>query len=531
MRFSSFLCFTLLCVTLNFDLNNGYRILGIFPSNVKSHFVMFEKLMNGLIKKGHSVDVISYFPLDNQRTENYKHISIRDILPAKQNNVSFQSFIKPMRNIFWITLVADDIGHKFCDIFKKQSVNDLISKSSPEPYDLIVTELFFAPCYFALGRHLNAPIVAMSSNALFDFMNDPFGNPVNPSFVPSGMVNYSQKMTFWQRVINTICTNFMKILFNHSIKIQDKYVEKYFGPGYPTVYELQKEVALILVNSHFLFNGIRPITPSIIEVGGMHIEEKEEEEKLPQEIEKWLDESDAGCIYVSFGSMVKIESFPKEILNHFYTTFRNIKPVRVLMKIANDKELPPGMPENVKIQPWLPQIQILKHKNTKAFMTHGGLMGTMEAIYYGVPMIGVPLFGDQHSNMHHYEREKIAILMKLETINADRFTNAIQNVLNTPLYRTRITELSRIFKDRQNTPLETAIFWVEFICRNGNILKSPAIDLEWWQVQLLDVYGFLFLVIFITFYLIYSLSRILIRFLRRLKSHKKFISGIAKKNM
>lgn len=68
-------------------------------------------------------------------------------------------------------------------------------------------------------------------------------------------------------------------------------------------------------------------------------------------------------------------------------------------------------------------------------MTHGGLMGTMEAIYYGVPMIGVPLFGDQHSNMHHYEREKIAILMKLETINADRFTNAIQNVLNTPLYR------------------------------------------------------------------------------------------------
>lgn len=120
----------------------------------------------------------------------------------------------------------------------------------------------------------------MSSNALFDFMNDPFGNPINPSFIPSGMVTYSQKMTFWQRLVNTICTNFMKIIFNRNIQIQDKYVEKYFGPGYPTVYDLQKEIALILVNSHFIFNGIRPITPSIVEVGGMHIQD--EGEKLPQ---------------------------------------------------------------------------------------------------------------------------------------------------------------------------------------------------------------------------------------------------------
>lgn len=141
-------------------------------------------------------------------------------------------------------------------------------------------QLFFAPCYFALGRHLNIPVVAMSSNALFDFMNDPFGNPVNPSFVPSGLVNYSQKMNFWQRVVNTICTSFMKTIFNYNIQIQDKYVEKYFGSGYPTVYDLQKDVALILVNSHFIFNGIRPITPSIIEVGGMHIQD--EGEKLPQ---------------------------------------------------------------------------------------------------------------------------------------------------------------------------------------------------------------------------------------------------------
>lgn len=62
---------------------------------------------------------------------------------------------------------------------------------------------------------------------------------------------------------------------------------------------------------------------------------------------------------MSFGSMVKIESFPKEILNAFYDTFENIAPVRVLIKIANEKELPAKLPKNVKTYFWLPQIQIL----------------------------------------------------------------------------------------------------------------------------------------------------------------------------
>ena len=85
-------------------------------------------------------------------------------------------------------------------------------------------------------------------------------------------------------------------------------------------------------------------------------------ETMFQELQKWLDESNHGCIYVSFGSMVKIESFPKEVLDAFYDTFRHISPVRVLMKIANKQELPSGLPKNVKTYHWLPQVDVLsKH--------------------------------------------------------------------------------------------------------------------------------------------------------------------------
>ncbi|KYN04802.1 UDP-glucuronosyltransferase 2C1 [Cyphomyrmex costatus] len=46
-----------------------------------------------------------------------------------------------------------------------------------------------------------------------------------------------------------------------------------------------------------------------------------------------------------------------------------------------------------------PRIAVLKHKNTRAFIMYGGFYSTQETIYCGVPMIGIPLFGDQRVNL------------------------------------------------------------------------------------------------------------------------------------
>ena len=53
---------------------------------------------------------------------------------------------------------------------------------------------------------------------------------------------------------------------------------------------------------------------------------------------------------------------------------------------------------------------------------------------------------------------------------------------------------SRLFCDRPMIATDTMNFWVGYIIRNGaRALRSPAVDLYWWQVELLDVYGFLLL--------------------------------------
>ena len=58
---------------------------------------------------------------------------------------------------------------------------------------------------------------------------------------------------------------------------------------------------------------------------------------------------------------MRIETFPKHILKAFFRSFKNIAPVRVLIKIVDPEMLPLKVPSNVLIQSWLLQIQVLSN--------------------------------------------------------------------------------------------------------------------------------------------------------------------------
>jgi glucuronosyltransferase len=49
--------------------------------------------------------------------------------------------------------------------------------------------------------------------------------------------------------------------------------------------------------------------------------------------------------------------------------------------------------------------------------------------------------------------------------------------------------VARIFRDRPQSALDTAIFWTEYVIRHGGAshLRSAAMELAWYQYLLLDV--------------------------------------------
>lgn len=75
-----------------------------------------------------------------------------------------------------------------------------------------------------------------------------------------------------------------------------------------------------------------------------------------QELQKFIDESEHGVIYISFGSMLKAISTPKEKMMAIINAVSEL-PQRVIWKW--DEETLPGNPKNIYLSKWLPQNEIL----------------------------------------------------------------------------------------------------------------------------------------------------------------------------
>lgn len=61
-------------------------------------------------------------------------------------------------------------------------------------------------------------------------------------------------------------------------------------------------------------------------------------------------------------------------------------------------------------------------------------MGIQEAITFGVPMIGMPLFADQFVNINSCVRNKLAVRLDIDDLTVDKLNDALDKILNDPIY-------------------------------------------------------------------------------------------------
>lgn len=130
-------------------------------------------------------------------------------------------------------------------------------------------------------------------------------------------------------------------------------------------------------------------------------------------------------IYFSLGSFMKSTYMSSETRDIFIKVFSTL-PQKVIWKY--EETVP--MPENILIDSWLPQSDILGHPNVKLFITHGGLLGTTESVYHGVPVIGMPFFGDQKRNIGTAAKAGWGVQLDYNNVTESSLLWALNEVLN-----------------------------------------------------------------------------------------------------
>ncbi|XP_055153394.1 UDP-glucuronosyltransferase 2A1 isoform X5 [Symphalangus syndactylus] len=421
-----------------------------------SHWLNVKIIIDELIKKDHNVTVLvascALFitPTSNSSLtfEIYK-------VPFGKERIEgvIQDFVltwlenRPSPSTIWrfyqeVAKVIKDfhiVSQEICDgVLKNQQLMEKLKKSK---FEVLVSDPVF-PCGDIVALKLGIPFMYSLRFSPASTVEKHCGKvPYPPSYVPAVLSELTDQMSFTDRVRNFISYHLQDYMFETLWKSWDSYYSKALGRP-TTLCETMGKAEIWLIRTYWDFEFPHPYLPNFEFVGGLH------------------------C--------------------------KPAKPLpKVLWRYKGKK--PATLGNNTQLYDWIPQNDLLGHPKTKAFITHGGTNGIYEAIYHGVPMVGVPMFADQPDNIAHMKAKGAAVEVNLNTMTSVDLLSALRTVINEPSYKENAMRLSRIHHDQPVKPLDRAVFWIEFVMRHKGAkhLRPAAHDLTWFQYHSLDVIGFL----------------------------------------
>ncbi|XP_039107727.1 UDP-glucuronosyltransferase 2A1 isoform X5 [Hyaena hyaena] len=421
-----------------------------------SHWLNIKIIIDELIKKEHNVTVlvasgalfitptstpsltfeIYQVPFGKERIEGL----IKDFVLTWMDKRPYPSTIwRFYQEIAKVIKEFHMVSREICDgVLKNQKLMDKLKRSK---FEVLISDPVF-PCGDIVALKLEIPFMYSLRFSPASTVEKHCGKvPYPPSYVPATLSELTDQMSFTDRVRNFISYSLQDYMFDTLWKSWDSYYSKALGRP-TTLCEVMGKAEIWLIRTYWDFEFPRPYLPNFEFVGGLH------------------------C--------------------------KPAKPLpKVLWRYKGKK--PATLGANTRLYDWIPQNDLLGHPKTKAFITHGGTNGIYEAIYHGVPMVGVPMFADQPDNIAHMKAKGAAVEVNINTMTSEDLFNALRTVINDPSYKKNATRLSRIHHDQPVKPLDRAVFWIEFVMRHKGAkhLRPAAHDLTWFQYHSFDVIGFL----------------------------------------
>ncbi|XP_014238048.1 UDP-glucuronosyltransferase 2B17-like [Trichogramma pretiosum] len=491
-------CLVLFIETCVSVASDHFNILALFPYSGKSHFDVVEPLLDELTLRGHNLSVYSHFP-KKESLANYHDFYIGSNSSKGINVIDLNS----VKESYQLVKMVDFFELGLEQICRRGLLHPHIQNllKSTDQYDLVISEMFHTDCFVPFAEKFQAPLVLVRTSAMAAWLSARTANPHNPSYVPGTTSGLPTRMSFAQRLANTLDFVLYNVLYQIYDAKGERLARQYFGEAMSPLQSTAARASLFLINSHFVSQYAKPTLPNVKEIAGLHLKDAK---PLSQDLESWMS-SEYGVVYMNLGSMIKPSTMDKDKRDAFLRVFAELHPVKVLLR-WDSSGLEIVLPQNVKLIEWAPQNDILHHPNVKLFIGHAGMLGIIEAIHAGIPMVMIPMFGDQESNAMISQEKGLGLVLQYYDINYDSLNLTIREVLFKKKYYDTAKILSQAFRDRPMTAREEAAFWVEYVARQrqtiDSLMHTPSRDLYFHQYFLLDVVAFLASLLVMTLWLI-----------------------------
>ncbi|XP_065606837.1 UDP-glucuronosyltransferase 1A9-like isoform X6 [Cyrtonyx montezumae] len=478
-------------------LSEGGKLL-VVPM-VGSHWLSMKEVVQKLAERGHEVVVLKP-EVSWQMGEAEKYAYTVKTYPVSTKleeldnafQLYFSSHLKglpfPLNVLSLYSVSVEVFGIFYLQCRELFSSTETLQYLNQSGFDAILTDPILM-CGPLLANYFSLPFVFFMRGLPCDLHFGAAQCPSPISYAPRTFSFNSDHMTFFQRVENALisllelfyCNGYYQAALQLSSEVLQRDV---------SLTDLLNNASISLMRFDFVFEYPRPVMPNMVFIGGINCAQKK---PLPKEFEAIVNASgEHGIVVFSLGSMVS--EIPMKKAMEIADALGSV-PQTVLWRYTG--EAPPNLPKNVKLVKWLPQNDLLAHPKTRAFITHGGSHGVYEGICNAVPMVIMPLFGDQMDNAKRVESRGAGLTLNILEMTSKDISDALKAVINDKKYKENIQRLSDLHLDRPIHPLDLAVHWVEFVMRHKGAphLRPAAHDLNWIQYHSLDVIAFLLAVV------------------------------------
>lgn len=397
---------------------------------------------------------------------------------------------------------------------------DLMKKIKSFKFDLAVMDgVILSRYHHIIPYYFGIPFVTVTN-----FVSDPaFRLLALPSYCPSLLSPYTEIMNFHQRLHNLlidVClrNDFLRqfLLPSEDVNLLRDYLP---GTGINSWGELTARSKLLIVLRGTPIQYPTPLWPNIIQVYGLTLKPNDTS-KLPEHIESILNKNERKkIVLVSFGSFGGL--FPSSLAKLFLESFGEMKNLYFIWSVKLD--YPVVLPSNVKLFNWLPQKDLLADERIVMFISHAGHNSQAESLFYGKPILCIPIFGDQEHNANKIKYYGYGNFIHLYKLTKEALMEKINEIIHNKTMKINIKKIEKFAKQQSEIDMKNLMINIEKLLLFGdNYLKSYGQNIPIYQYYLIDILFFLLFLFILIIFIIFILLKIFLNCLFAKRLYNQF---------